>query len=76
MNTLLKSATLLTMNPRREILEGYDLYVENDRIENIAPQGSLTCRNDDRVPDCKGKFAIPGLISAHSHLTGMFQSGL
>jgi len=76
MNTLLKSATLLTMNPRREILEGYDLYVENDRIENIAPQGSLTCRNDDRVLDCKGKFVIPGLISAHSHLTGMFQRGL
>ncbi|MEE9549342.1 MAG: amidohydrolase family protein, partial [Candidatus Binatia bacterium] len=76
MNTLLKSATLITMNPRREILEGFDLYVENDRIGNLAPQGSLTGKSGDLVLDCKGKFVIPGLISAHSHLTGMFQRGL
>ena len=26
--------------------------------------------------DCKGKIIIPGLVSAHTHLTGMFQRGL
>ncbi len=75
MNTRLKNGTLITMNSRREILEGHDLYNENDRILNIAAQGSLGSRNGDRVLDCKGKLVIPRLISAHSHFISMFQRG-
>ncbi len=76
MRILLKSGTVVTMNSRREVLENADLLVENDRIARISPGGSSDARDTDEVIDCKGKIIIPGLVSAHSHLTGMFQRGL
>lgn len=76
MRTLLKSGTVVTMNPRREILECADLLLEGDRIGRIIPGGSLDAGHADQLLDCTGKVIIPGLVSAHSHLTGMVQRGL
>ncbi|MGH7824822.1 MAG: amidohydrolase family protein [Candidatus Binatia bacterium] len=75
MKTLLKHGTLVTMNPRREIHEG-DLLIEDDRIASIMPGGSLDGTDADEVLECQGKVVIPGLVSAHSHLTGILQRGL
>ena len=52
------------------------MLIEDDRIVRIGPAGSLGERDTDGVLECKGKIIIPGLVSAHSHLTGMFQRGL
>lgn len=76
MTTLLQNATIVTMNPQRKVLEKADLLIEGDRIEKIFPEGSAYQRNGDDILDCKGKIIIPGLVSAHTHLTGMFQRGL
>ena len=76
MGTLLQDATIVTMNPQREVLEQADLLIEGDRIEKIFPEGRAHKRDGDDVLDCDGKLIIPGLISAHTHLTGMFQRGL
>jgi 5-methylthioadenosine/S-adenosylhomocysteine deaminase len=76
MTTLLQNATIVTMNPQGEVLEKADLLIEGDRIEKIFPEGSARQRNGDDILDCNGKIIIPGLISAHTHLTGMFQRGL
>ncbi|MGH7773198.1 MAG: amidohydrolase family protein [Candidatus Binatia bacterium] len=64
------------MNSRREVLENAGLLVENDRVAKVSPGGSSDVRDTDEVIDCRGKIIIPGLVSAHSHLTGMFQRGL
>lgn len=76
MKTLLKGARILTMNPRREILEGADLLIEDDRIARIGPTGSLGAEKVNEAIECAGKVVLPGLVSAHSHLTGIFQRGL
>ena len=76
MKTLLKDGTIVTMNSRREIFLRADLLLEEDRIKSLF-QGPADRGNDvDDVVDCKGKIIIPGLVSAHTHLTGMFQRGL
>lgn len=76
MKTLLKDGMIITMNSRREILQNSDLLIEEDRIHRLF-QGIPYSGNDvDHVIDCKGKIILPGLISAHTHLTGMFQRGL
>lgn len=64
------------MNAGREILDGADLLIEGDRIERIFRGEASREIDADRVLDCAGKIVIPGLVSAHTHLTGMFQRGL
>jgi 5-methylthioadenosine/S-adenosylhomocysteine deaminase len=76
MKTLLKDATIITMNSRREIFPRADLLIDDDRIQSVSP--GLTDRSNDvdQLLDCKGKVIMPGMVSAHTHLTGMFQRGL
>jgi cytosine/adenosine deaminase-related metal-dependent hydrolase len=76
MGTLLQDATIITMNAQREVLENADLLIEGDRIEKIYPGGRGYRKEGDDLLDCVGKIIIPGLISAHTHLTGMLQRGL
>lgn len=76
MKTLLKNSTVLTLNPQREIFDRADLLIDGDRIATLAPDGHLDPRKADRVFDCTGKIVIPGLVSAHSHFTGILQRGL
>lgn len=76
MGTLLRDATIITMNPQREILENSDILIEGDRIEKIAPEGQTRKSEVDKLIDCSGKIIIPGLVSAHTHLTGLLQRGL
>ncbi len=76
MKTLLKDGTIITMNSRKEIWHNADLLIEGDRIKTIFQRVADRGNDVDDVVDCKGKIIIPGLISAHTHLTGMFQRGL
>jgi len=76
MKTLLRNATAVTMNPQKEILENCDLLLNDDRIERVLPRSSRAGIQADQDLNCTGKIVIPGLVSAHSHLTGIFQRGL
>lgn len=76
MKTLLKDGMIVTMNSRKEILENSDLLIEEDRIQRLFPRTAYSGSDVDHVIDCQGKIILPGLISAHTHLTGMFQRGL
>jgi len=68
--TLLKSATLVTMDARRSVFERADLLVQGERIAAIADHIDDT---DAHVVDCAGRILIPGLINAHLHT---WQTGL
>lgn len=76
MSLLLKSGTIVTMNDRKEVLPDHDLLLENGRIASIGPAGSIVGAPGTEELSCDGKIIIPGLVSAHSHLSGMFQRGL
>ena len=61
--TLLRGATLVTMDPQADLPRG-DLLVEGERIAAIAP-GLLV--DDCEVVDATGCIVIPGLVNAHMH---------
>ena len=64
------------MNSRREIFPRADLLIEEDRIKTLSQRVTDRGSDVDDVIDCKGKVIMPGMVSAHTHLTGMFQRGL
>ncbi|MEW5849546.1 MAG: 5'-deoxyadenosine deaminase [Myxococcota bacterium] len=67
MNYLLKDATILTMNPKREVLRG-DVIVRDGRISEIGEK--LLARPGEMLQriDLKGKVLMPGFVQAHVHL--------
>jgi 5-methylthioadenosine/S-adenosylhomocysteine deaminase len=73
MTTLLEHATVVTMNAKKEILQDSHVLIQDGRIASV---GLAESSKADQVIDCQGKIIIPGLVSAHSHLTGLLQRGL
>lgn len=41
-----------------------DIYIKNKRIVSIDPKADLEA---EQVIECRGKYAVPGLIDAHMH---------
>jgi imidazolonepropionase-like amidohydrolase len=60
---LIKNATVLTVT--KGILEDTDVLVENGIIKKIGK--GLTASNVTTI-DAKGKYVMPGIIDAHSHV--------
>lgn len=65
---LIKGGTVVTMNPKREIIEPGDVLIRESRIEAVGPSGELDVAQVDKVIDASGKAVIPGLIQSHVHL--------
>lgn len=76
MSLLLKRATVVTMNGRKEVLPEHDVLLEGDRIARIAPTGAIKAPRGAEELLCDGKIILPGFVSAHSHLSGISQRGL
>ena len=69
MSTLLvKNAhTLVTMNERREEIDGGGLFVRDNVIEQVGPTSDLPSSADD-ILDLKGRHVVlPGLVNTHHH---------
>lgn len=62
-NTLLRGATVITMDAQGDVPEA-DLLVQGDRIAAIAPRLQA---DDAEVVDASGCIVIPGLVNAHMH---------
>lgn len=65
---LFDNATIITMNPRREIITQGALLVEGQRITAVGKSRELR----ERYPaeprlDCNGQVLLPGLIDTHVH---------
>ncbi len=63
---LVKNGRIVTMNPKREIIQG-DILIKDERIVDI--QAALHEAHPDRIIDAANKVIIPGLIQTHIHLT-------
>jgi len=65
---LIEDAIVVTMDPRRRVIEGGSILVEEGRIAEVrGPWDRPTGRAELRV-SAKGKAVIPGLIDTHLHL--------
>lgn len=63
MRTLIRGATVITMDAQGDLLRG-DVLVTDDRITEIAPALQV---DDADVVDASGCIVIPGLVNAHMH---------
>lgn len=64
---LLKGARVITMNGD-EVLERGDVLVENNRIKEVGPTGSIKVGSDVKVMDMSGKTLVPGFVDTHAHM--------
>ena len=68
--TLIRDATLVTMDPALGDVPRGDILIENDRIVAV---GAGLGANADSVIDAAGMIAMPGFVNAHIHT---WQTGL
>jgi cytosine/adenosine deaminase-related metal-dependent hydrolase len=70
-------ATILTMNPKREIVENGAIRVEGDRITAIGKTPELvTDHPDDDTINLSGHIVMPGLIDTHVHTAQCMLRGI
>lgn len=66
---LFTNATIITMNPSRDILTDGAIAIEGNRIVAVGKTSNLERRFDgDEIVNVYGKLIIPGLIDTHVHL--------
>jgi cytosine/adenosine deaminase-related metal-dependent hydrolase len=63
----IQNATVVTMNASREVIEGAEVVIENDRIVKVGPPTRGGKRGVKKVIDARGKVVLPGLIHGHLH---------
>ena len=66
MDTLISNVTVVTMNPKMEVLFGAYIAIADGKIASItksAPEGT-----PKTIIDGTGMVAIPGLVNCHTHL--------
>lgn len=63
MKTLLKNATVLTMEDKKKILFNTDVLVENDKIVRIGKINDKA----EKIIDFEGDILMPSFINGHSH---------
>ncbi len=64
MSTLIRNATILTMNDRCDIVAG-SVAVRDGRITSVGPEPDVAC---DRVINAGGAYLLPGFVQTHVHL--------
>lgn len=67
-DVLIVGATIVKMNPEREVIENGAIAITNGKIDLIGTR-KIVERNSrpKRVIDATGKVIIPGLINTHTH---------
>ena len=63
-NVLIKDGTVLTIT--KGVLENTDVLIEDGKISKIGQD--LKAKSGIQTIDAKGKFVMPGIIDAHSHI--------
>ncbi len=74
---ILKNATILTMDEKYNIFQPGAIAINADLIEAVDSEASiLENYTANQIIDCKGKFLLPGLINAHTHVPMTLLRGL
>lgn len=61
-------ATIVTVNPDRDVLLDGAILVKGDKIADIGKSGALLAKyGDEEQLDLTGRIIIPGLITTHMH---------
>ena len=76
MSLLIRDATVVTVNPAREIFHNVSITIEQDRITSIGPESQLPQKEYDEIVDARGFVLIPGFIQTHIHLCQTLFRGL
>jgi cytosine/adenosine deaminase-related metal-dependent hydrolase len=63
LRTLIKGATIITMDAQGDLPQG-DILVTGDKLTDIAP---VIHADDAQIVDASGFIIIPGLVNAHMH---------
>ncbi len=66
MDTLISNVTVVTMNPKMEVLFGAFIAIKDGKIASITK--SAPTEQPKTIIDGTGMVAIPGLINCHTHL--------
>lgn len=64
---LLQNARIITMKGN-EIIERGDILIENARIKQVGPAGSITVDGSVQKMDMQGKTIVPGFVDTHAHM--------
>lgn len=52
-----------------------DILIEGGRIAGVGAEGSFAAASGALVIDCAGRFAVPGLFDAHTHVANLRMMG-
>ncbi len=66
MNLLIQNATVLTLNPKREVLQRADVLVQDGRIARIG-KSVRAPKSVRQTLDASGKILMPGFVHGHLH---------
>lgn len=64
---LLQNARIITMKGD-EIIERGDVLIENARIKQVGPAGSIHVSANVQKMDLSGKTIVPGFVDTHAHM--------
>ncbi len=65
---LIEHATLITMDPERQVIEDGAVAIQGDRIEAVGPTTEVAAgRAPKEVIDATRMACLPGLIDCHAH---------
>lgn len=64
MDILIKNATIITQNRKREILKG-DIFISEGKIQKVGK--NLQEKSEEKI-DGMGKLVFPGLVNTHTHI--------
>ena len=64
---LLQNARIITMKGD-EIIANGDILIENTRIKQVGPAGSITIDGSVQKMDMAGKIITPGFVDTHAHM--------
>jgi imidazolonepropionase-like amidohydrolase/Tol biopolymer transport system component len=64
---LLQNARIVTMKGT-EVIERGDILIENARIKQVGPAGSISTDASVQKMDLAGKTVVPGFIDTHAHM--------
>ena len=78
-STLYTNATIITINPSRDVILDGALLITDSRISAVGKTSQVSrwsLPKDTMVVSLKGKILVPGLINTHSHLAQSLLRGL